>query len=147
MKFYLAGKCSEKETIRRIIAELEAMGHSVTHDWTQRVQVPGEIDPHRGREYVPDEEEPTWLLGRSAELDIEGIREADFAIFLMTDPEYAYRGTFTELGCALGLQKPCLILCPFVKGYCQSNCFYYHPAITHVSSEQEMREWVNSLAF
>ena len=56
----------------------------------------------------------------------------------MFDKDYAYRGTFTELGCAIGRNKTIIIVCPGKDDYyCQTNCFYHHPLINHVESVEE----------
>lgn len=66
----------------------------------------------------------------------------------MNDEKYAYRGTFTELGCALGLEKPINIMCngkvTYVNEtsctfshYCMKNVFFWHKDIVHVDNIQD----------
>jgi nucleoside 2-deoxyribosyltransferase len=74
---------------------------------------------------------------------LEGVKTADVVVALFTDPFYPYRGTFTELGCALGLGKCVMAVCP---AYCQyleigkdkpsyaSNCFFHASRVVHCPS-------------
>jgi nucleoside 2-deoxyribosyltransferase len=116
MKIYLAGKWADRANIRTIMDSLEAKGHTITHDWTSH-----ENENDRSPEY----------LKRCAHLDIEGVRNAELIIVLMTDPKYAYRGSFTEIGAAVALRKHVHIVCPDPNAYCRTNCFFFHPLIIH----------------
>ena len=62
----------------------------------------------------------------------------------MDDADYSYRGTYTEIGCALGIGKPLHIVCPFEEGntYLQTNVFYWHQDITHHKSWAEFLEFM-----
>lgn len=118
MKIYVGGKYQDASIIRENIYDLIDVGYTVTHDWTS-------VEQH-DRGYS--------ALGKYAQYDIEGVSESDIVILIMDDPEYAYRGTFTELGCALGLDKRIIIVNPHENSYCMSNCFYHHPSIIHVKT-------------
>ena len=95
MSIYLAGKWSDKEDISKKMTQLIDMGYEITHDWTKNESISRE----------PSE------LSKFAELDINGVLSADYMIVVMTDTKYAYRGTFTEIGCAIGSGKKILIYC------------------------------------
>lgn len=124
MKFYLAGKWSEKEKITSLIKSLTDLGHTCTHDWTKN-EAEVRDDP---------------ALGEFARLDINGVKEADYYIAFINDHEYQYRGTFTELGAALGLEKNVFIVEELPprpdegerRHPCQRTCFYFHPSIVHI---------------
>jgi len=124
MKIYLAGKWGDRKAIRKIMGELEEKGHEITHYWPT---------------YGIPEIRTVQNLSDFANQDIEGVRHADIVVVLMTDPAYAYRGSFTEVGAALGMDKPLFIVeSPDPKAYCKTNCFYYHPAITHVARLEDV---------
>ena len=129
MKIYLAGALKNKIFIRQKMTELQQLGHQITHDWTKFETIP-----------LIDE------FPRRAVDDINGVKETDLLIAIMDDAKYAYRGTFTEIGCALGLNKNVLILCPVIEGeknFCQTNCFYYHPLVQHFTTWNDLLEIFN----
>lgn len=105
MKLYVAGKWSSKKEINQKIQELESMGHEITHNWTAN------NDNKR----------------LSSVLDIDGVKNADCIVAIMDDPEYPYRGTFCEIGCALGLGKHVYIYNPSLKT--KEVCFAHHPLV------------------
>ncbi len=121
MKIYLAGKFQDKPFIRSKMDELINLGHTITHDWTS----------------FETGEQASEHLKQSAGHDITGVSACDILIILMTDPKYAYRGSFTELGCALGLQKQIIIVCPDDEAYCRTNCFFHYETINHVKTWEE----------
>lgn len=123
MKVYVAGKWSDKYSIREIMDRVEKMGGEITYDWTKNIST----KCHE-------------KLGESAKLDINGVVKADYVIFIMTDPNYPYRGTFTELGAALATGKTIFLYCPDESSYCVTNCFFHHPGIIRVESIQEIYE-------
>ena len=94
------------------------MGHTITHDWTTNET------PSRTPE----------ILGNFAKLDIDGVVNADCLIAIMDDPEYMYRGTFTEIGAAIAIGKKIYVYCPNDNAKCLTNCFIYHPAIIRVDN-------------
>lgn len=125
MKIYLAGKWSDKINMRKMMMELEEIGHTITHNWTNNET------PTRS----PQE------LAYFAKLDIDGVINADYVIAYMDDPKYAYRGTFTEIGCAIGCKKRIIIVSPDYdltnkdeQPYYSTNCFFHHTQIEHVNS-------------
>lgn len=122
MKAYVAGKWSDKSFIREIMNKIEEMGGEITHDWTKNESA---TRCHED-------------LGRFAELDIGGVVKADYVIFVMTDPNYAYRGSFTEMGAALATGKTIFLYCPDESSYCVTNCFFHHPGITRVEGVEEI---------
>lgn len=129
MKIYLCGKWADACSLREKMNELKWYGHTITHDWTFN---------------------NSNFPKQSSKLDIDGVRNADIVIAIMDDPEYAYRGTFTEIGCALGQRKNVLIVCPPLtdetKDYwCKTNCFFYHPQIFHYNSWEEVLTILNPL--
>ena len=79
-------------------------------------------------------------MGEDARRDVDEIGLADVVLALMLHPTYAYRGTWTEVGTALGSKKPVIIVCPGLNtpGYnCMTNVFFWHPAIQRVATLEE----------
>lgn len=120
MSFYLAGKWSDKENIIRKINQLTDLGLKCSHNWTQN------------ESKTRDDTD----LGHFAQLDINGVKNSDYYIAYMNDSEYQYRGTYTELGCALGLNKKTFIVYEYPlnqkdgsRSNANRNCFFYHPDI------------------
>jgi len=79
-KIYLAGKIYEKTRLRNMSKVLEKMGYVMSCN---------EINP---------------------QIFIDCINKADLLIADMTDPEYNYSSTWTEIGIALGLNKEIWII-------------------------------------
>lgn len=126
IKLFVSGKWSDKEKVHQQIRELESMGCLITHDWTQ----------------VEQSNRDSKALGEYAAYDINGVTQSNIHVVLMEDPEYAYRGTFTEIGAALALGKRVILMCPFEEGYCTTNVFFHHPRIEHVKTWDEVKELI-----
>lgn len=115
MKFYLAGKYGDRELLKEKIQEIKNLGYTPTWGWME-----AETHSHEA-----------GIMGYFAKKDIDGVVDADFLIVVMDDRDYAYRGTFTEIGAALALKKPVFLYCPHDRTYAHTNCFFFHPGITH----------------
>src|SRR5437868_3625192 len=94
MKLYIAGKFSEKSLIKEAMISAINDGHTITHDWT----------------LVESEQDDRERLSSSSVRDIKAVQDCECLLIMFTDVKYAYRGTFTELGCALGLNKKVIII-------------------------------------
>lgn len=112
-KLYVAGKWADRERLHGIIQDLRAAGYEITHDWTQ-------VEVEEGEQRTVEHQ------NKCADLDISGVRSADLVIVDMQDKDYAYRGSWTEIGCALGIRIPVWIIGP-----ASSNCFYYASGCEH----------------
>jgi len=123
MKVYFAGKYFD-ENIPSHIEKLKKEGFIITHDWTK----------HKG-----DRPELASLN------DLRGVHDCDYLIAIMDDLDYPYRGTFTEIGYGLGLNKNIIIINPNENSYCKSNCFYHHPKIMHFNSLDEVIYLLNKI--
>ncbi len=122
MKIYLAGKWTDKAGIREKMARIQALGHTITHDWTKA-----------------ETQKTLTQMKLYAGLDVKGVIEADIVILLFEDNSYAYRGTFTELGVALGqrelgFRKEIWVVCPDADAYATTNVFFHHDYIKHFNS-------------
>lgn len=119
MKLYIAGKFGDKNKINKYIKEATLLGYDITHNWTKFETNNNKI--------------------QSAIKDLQGVMECNCLVCIMDDSSYAYRGTFTEIGAGLALNKKIIIVNPHTNSYCTSNVFYHHPSIIHVNS------WNNAL--
>jgi hypothetical protein len=124
---YVAGKYSDKEYIQYNQALIRENGLTISYDWTSRMK--------DGPRFSED-------LGMDAKLDIEGVLNADWSIFLFTDKDYEYRGSFCELGVSItrDLQndkRHTIIISPSGEVKAASCCFFYHPNIIHVNDIDE----------
>jgi len=103
MRLYVSGAWAHRHAVRRLVAKLEAAGHTITYDWT-RAGVPGVPQPRT------DAAITGIKLRRIAAASLAGIQAADAFVALMDHPTYPYRGTLSELGVAFGAGVPVFIL-------------------------------------
>ena len=88
--------------------------------------------------------------GVDAKRDTDQVAACDVLLAIMNDAQYAYRGTWTEIGFALGTGKRVIVVCPGLGSerantptsyayshVCQTNVFFWHPAITRVRTLEE----------
>lgn len=129
IKLFVSGKFADKSFIKAKMNELETLGYCITHDWAT---------------HEKSHDNKNDLMNASV-LDINGVKESDIHIIIITDTNYPYRGTFTELGCSLGLNKQVFIWCPFEKASCMSNPFYYHPLTKHFVSWDKLLEELKNI--
>lgn len=130
-KLFIGGSWGNRDFISKIFIEpAKKAGYIITHDWTK---------------YEGPERRTLEIQRRIAALDYKGVQDADTVIFVMNKApsfESAYRGTFCEIGIALG-HKPVIIFNPTpdyerinndyvtVPGFSE-NPHYWHPSIIHV---------------
>ena len=89
MKIYVAGAWTHREELRKLMDDIEQLGHTITHDWTSNEL---EYNDYHERSV------------RCARADIKGVCDADLVIAVMTDDLYQYKGTRHELGAAFALK-------------------------------------------
>jgi len=92
VKIYVAGKYEERRRIRRLMVELENMGHTISSDWTVH-------------EMYHD-------LAVCAQEDYEGVRNCD-ALVAIVDIPLKYQGLWVEVGLALAWGKRVLLVGEF----------------------------------
>ena len=124
MKFYVCGKWGDKPLAQRVMNHIRSAADEITHDWT--------TFKADGPEYQ--------RLAICAGKNVEGVQQCEILIALMTDETYAYRGTFTEIGVALGLAKSVIIVGP-VTAQAATNCFWWHTKIWHADTLESL--WMN----
>ena len=109
MNLYVATKFELKDSAKKFMDDMEAIGHVITYDWTKSAQI-----------------DETQAIN-----DMEGVRKAD-AVIMLADQEVAYTGTLVEVGAALGLGKPV-----YVRGNASvtRTLFFKHRLIRHTNDE------------
>lgn len=92
MRFYIASRLENAETVSRVAKVLKAAGHIHTYDWTAHGSVQSE-----GAERINE----------VAEAEMRGVINADAIIVLLPGG----RGTHAELGIALGAGNKSIVIC------------------------------------
>ena len=117
MRLYVAGKFEDHDECRMIMDRLEEQGHIITCDWTNH-------------EYS-DKAYPT----KYCQDDIKGVQDCDCLIFNAFN-ERKYSGALVEMGIALGLDKPVLIL-----GHGIDTCIFTHsPLVKKFDNMKDLLE-------
>ena len=124
--FYLIGKFSNRETISNRIKEVEALDLKITHNWT-------------------DQTNYSQPKSTQVEQDINGVKNADFVIAIIDNPKYQYRGSFAEIGCALGLDKPIYLITNNCEKGSVTHCFLFHKNIIRFHTWQGFMKFLPSL--
>jgi nucleoside 2-deoxyribosyltransferase len=140
MKIYVAGmwNATAMVEINEVQQSLVNTGHTITHDWTH---VEGTLE-----QTTFSSEDRDLFRTKCATLDIDGVKSADLVFAIMKNTTYPYRGTFTELGCAMGLDKQIVIVCPGCECACYTNCFFHYPGIKHVTTIEEGLAYINTIS-
>ena len=125
MKIYVAAKFEEASRAHEVMAQLRAAGHIITHDWT------GEAVGDRTGDVLES------YLRRCAEADINGVFEADL-LLLLNHP--AGKGIFVELGAALVLSKPVIVV---DRERAPNNIFFHMTECDHVRTIDEALALIN----
>lgn len=125
MKFYVAGRFSEKEKVKEINKLILDEGFELSGDWTDHI---GSDDygktAERSREYAIE--------------DIEAVKDCD--VFALLLNEKGGTGSSTELGVALALDKKIYL----VGDHIANNMFNFHPAVIHKRSIEEVLDEVRN---
>ena len=119
MRIYVAAKLREDVvgSVRALYARLRALGHVITHDWTQS-DAPAEATAE------------FWT--RCAVGDAQGVESADAVIVLHHDKG---KGLFVELGMAIALRKKVIAVGNFAHSPEALCIFYWAPGVIRVSDE------------
>jgi nucleoside 2-deoxyribosyltransferase len=134
LKLFVSGKYDDRSLIREKINELRELGHTITYDWTDEKNI-AELQKN-----YTDKKQKSAV---EANLDINGVKNCDCHIIIITDKTYAYRGTSTELGCSLGLGKCVYLYCPFKDASCMTCPFYNHPLVECFDSWTKLLEKIS----
>lgn len=109
-RFYVASRLENATEVRRVQADLAALGHACTYDWTTHG--------------------PVWADGlvrlrEVASAELAGVRQANYVVVLLPGG----RGTHTELGAALAYGRRIYVCsqAPAVDfGAVEGTCAFYH---------------------
>ena len=127
MKFYIASRLDNVPTVKSVADILKASGHKHTYDWTIHGNVCSE-----GAQRLSD----------VAYKEIKGVTDADLVIVILPGE----RGTHTELGAALALQKQ-IIICAQNDTYFNTDdktcSFYWHGGARRVTGP--MAKWMTEI--
>ena len=129
-KVWISGAWAHRERMGQLIDQVRQMGYEITHDWTRLEKAPN-----------PSPQE----MGMYAKFDIDGVKNADVVVAVLEDPDYPYRGTFTEIGCALGANKPTHIVWPYSLETSEKNAqilFFWHPDIIYFKSWDDFIDYL-----
>jgi nucleoside 2-deoxyribosyltransferase len=126
-RIYVAGEFARKQRIKEYIEDFQRLGYEITHDWTKNE---GSVSDRTNKNF----------LQQNAANDINGVTAASALVVIMDNNNYEYRGTWTEIGCALGsgFCKPVFIYMPEPENNaCVSNIFLYHENV-HIFTKMEL---------
>ena len=130
MKIYVASGWKFREEVLRIwYPALEEAGHEITWKWPL-VEVSAEREPVQQRQMAVQ--------------DIMGVMNADVVVVVTPHNDYHYRGTMTETGMALALNKRIVWFNPTHEADMQdcsgiaSLVFYHAPGVEHYSKMDEV---------
>jgi nucleoside 2-deoxyribosyltransferase len=117
MRVYVAGRFADAERLDNLAKSLtDDHGCTITHNWMTF--------------QCEDKAEHAVVC---AEKDVQGVKTADVVFMVMDHATYAYRGTFTELGIAVALDKT-IIMVTSDQCACSQNVFWHLPQIIKVST-------------
>lgn len=124
--FYLIGKFSNREIISERIKEVEILGFHNTHNWTRK-------------------ENYNCPKSQQVEQDINGVKNADIVIAIIDNPIYHYRGSFAEIGCALGQNKRVYLITNNCEQGTLTHCFLFHKNIIRFNTWKGFIEFLSSI--
>lgn len=115
MKFYIAGRTTERKQVKQIFKILESKNHEVAFDWTWHKNIkPYSKNKKTASQYAIE--------------DIDGLYKCD--VFVLLTSEQAGTGSTTEFGAALALNmkmnKPRVYV---IGNHLGVNMFFFHPNV------------------
>ena len=105
--FYMIGKFATKDEIAKRIKRVEELGLKVTHNWTLK-------------------ENWTCPKSQQVEQDLKGVVDADIIIANINNPNYHYRGSFSEIGAAIATGKTVYLVTDNCEKGSVTHCFLSH---------------------
>lgn len=123
VRIYITGKWSDKELIKGYMYQLQKLGHTITHDWTNYIY---DSNNTFTKSYSDNKSDKAFK-------NVQGIAFSELTIIFISDD----KDSFAELGVALGLLKDIYIICPDENNECRTNKFFHHPSIEHMKTWDE----------
>lgn len=134
LKVYVAGKWGSRDKLLDLANSLEQQGVTITRKW-----MVAEVNiNHRS----------STLCGQLALEDTNAVRAADVVVVVVDDDKYAYRGTFCEIGTAIGANVPVVLYEAVTVSegcYVDRNIFFHHPHISRVKSWEHVQDMLSTL--
>ena len=125
IKIYVAGKFADAHKIRKIMNQFETRNCIITEDWTPNYDACMRHQEEKNTSEVDYDD--IRRFRKNAEDDTKGVTNADLLFAMMDDEEYAYRGTWCEVGMAIALNIPVILYCPTDNSKQRLNVFFHHP--------------------
>lgn len=147
-KVYVAGCFDDYLEIRRIQEIIKLQGFEISYDWTIRAE-----KTINERNNNVSDTRTFDKLGEESKLDMNGVIEADWTIFVITKKDYVYRGTFCELGASITRDilndkiGHTIILSGNEISYAKTLCFYHHPNVIHINTLDSALTKMTSMAY
>ncbi len=123
---FVATGFKQKADGKALMNELVEHGLTITCDWTSASGL--EISEMATRDVAGVKR----AQGRRSPSAPPVVTIRQVLVALMTLDNYEYKGTFTEIGIALGADIPVVIISPFTKSteaICARNIYFHHPSI------------------
>jgi nucleoside 2-deoxyribosyltransferase len=151
LKIYVAGGWKFRNQIKEVMELLDEYkeGGNPVSDHRPFKVISGWITRENG-------DSSPQALANDAYFDFKEIQESDVVFAIMNDPDYSYRGTFTEIGYAIGIKRTVIVWCNGkirsqstvtnettgevekvevnYTHHCMTNVFFHHPEIIQVDS-------------
>jgi len=125
---FVASGWNQKEAAHALMLEVEKRGLQIARDWTTGAN---------------------GLTKREMSVrDVEAMCKAQVLVAVMTLQHYEYKGTWTEVGMALGRGIPVVLVSPFVKeeeAVCAKNVYFHHPSFTRFKNAEELLAAIDSV--
>lgn len=123
-KFYFIGKFEHAEEIAQKIKCITSQGYELTHNWT-----------------MADKMDDS--LAKQVEDDLDGVCNADFVVALIDHPSHEYRGSFAEIGCAIGLKKRIYLITnnQELPTSAAQHCFLFHRCLNKFNTWEEFLKY------
>jgi len=119
VKFFVSGKFEDRENVRKLMDKIQGLRHAITYDWT-----------------IDEEADEGYPVINTIN-DLRGVQMCDILACRFIE-ENNYRGSLTELGIALGLNKRICVI-----GHGADKCiFVNHPSMQRFENEYEFLSYV-----
>lgn len=122
VKYYIATKLENHSQHKEARKILDALGHTITHDWT-----------HRGAVYMQGLER----IREVAKVETDGVLSADFIVVLWPGG----MGTHVEMGIAIGAHKPIIFVSDneaHHEATTETCAFYHHPLVRRIKNLSQL---------
>jgi nucleoside 2-deoxyribosyltransferase len=124
---YVAGKFEDRKVINeQYIKILEEKNYKISYNWI--------LD-----ETFVDNKESASIMSNNC---INDIKKASVVVIIITDKDYIYQRTTTELGIALGLGTYVYIIDPFDNSLFSKNMFTNQNKVTKLSTLDEFLDCI-----